>query len=71
METPYEILLWLAKRFLRRRRLKSVDDDDVRRTDNAACLYYKLTYEPKDSGELTMDFSDPVVVYDVKVGRCS
>ena len=23
-----------------------------RRTDNGACLYYKLTYEPKGSGEL-------------------
>ena len=53
MEAPYEIWLWLAKRFLRRRSLKSVDDDDGRRQmDNGACLYYKLTYEPKSSGEL-------------------
>ena len=51
MEAPYEIWLWLAKRFLRRRCLKSVDDGR-RRTDNGACLYYKLTYEPKGSGEL-------------------
>ena len=51
MEDPYEIWLLLAKRFLRRRCLKSVDDDG-RRTDNGACLYYKLTYEPKGSGEL-------------------
>ena len=28
MEAPYEILLWLALWFLRRRCLKSVDDDD-------------------------------------------
>ena len=26
MEAPYEILLWLAERFLRRRCLKNVDD---------------------------------------------
>ena len=25
-----------------------------RRTENGACLYYKLTYEPKGSGELKM-----------------
>ena len=52
MEAPYEIWLWLAKRFLRRC-LKSVDDRRLRwRMDNRACLYYKLTYEPKGSGEL-------------------
>ena len=55
MEAPYEIWLWLAKRFLRRRCLKSVDDGRRRRRkDNRACLYYKLTYEPKGSGELKM-----------------
>ena len=27
-----------------------------RRTDNGAILYYKLTYEPKGSGELIMHF---------------
>ena len=55
MEAPYEIWLWLAKQFLRRRCLKSVDDDGRPRgwrMDNRACLYYKLTYEPKGSGEL-------------------
>ena len=51
MEAPYEIWLWLAKRFLRRRCLKSVDDGQ-RQMDNGACLIYKLTYEPKGSGEL-------------------
>ena len=30
-----------------------VDDDDGRRIDNGACLYYKLPYEPKGSAELT------------------
>ena len=39
---PYEI--WLFKQFLRRRCSKSVDD--------GACLYYKLTHEPKGSDEL-------------------
>ena len=28
------------------------DGDDGRTTTDGACLYYKLTYEPKDSGEL-------------------
>ena len=28
-------------------------DDGRRRTDDGACTYYKLTYEPKGSGELT------------------
>ena len=31
---------------------KEVDDGRRRRTDNGACLYYKLTYEPKGSGVL-------------------
>ena len=30
-----------------------MDDGRRRRTDNGAYLYYKLTYEPKGSGELT------------------
>ena len=61
VQAPYEIWLWLAKWFLSRRYLKSVDDG--RRMDNGACLYYKLTYDPKGSGELkkqvgfgTLDF---------------
>ena len=45
MDAPYEIWLWLAKRFLRRRCLKSVDDrgmtDDRWMTE--AYLSYKLT----------------------------
>ena len=28
-----------------------------RRTDGEACLYYKLTYEPRGSGELKMNMS--------------
>ena len=32
IEAPYEIWLWLAQWFLRRRCLKSVDDDGRRRT---------------------------------------
>ena len=56
MEASYEVWLWLAKRFLRRRCFKSVDDDGRRRRmDNEACLYYKFTYEPKGSGELITD----------------
>ena len=47
MEAPYEIWLHFAKRFLRS--LKSEDDNGRRRR---ACLYYKLIYEPKGSGEL-------------------
>ena len=42
--------------FWRRRSLKMVDgrttDDNGQRTDDGACLYYKLTNEPKGSGEL-------------------
>ena len=54
MEASYEIWLWSAKTFQKRRCLKSVDNDGRRTTttDNGACLYYKLTYEPKGSGEL-------------------
>ena len=44
MEATYQI----SQRFLRRC-LKSVDDG---RTDDGACLYYKLTHAPKGSGEL-------------------
>ena len=55
-EAPYEIWLWLAQRFWRRRPLKMVDGHrtaDTRwRTDDGAYLYYKLTNEPKGSGEL-------------------
>ena len=47
MKVPYEIWLWLAKRFLGRRCLNSVDN--VRRTTEAY-LSYKLTNEPKGSG---------------------
>ena len=59
MKVSYEIWLWLAKWFLRRRHLKSVDDGrtDDRQTDSEACLYYKLTYEPKSSGELKLSIS--------------
>ena len=58
MEALYEIWLWLAKRFLRRRCLNSVDDGRrQRRPDNGACLYFKLTYEPKGSGELMIYLS--------------
>ena len=49
MEAAYEIWLWLAQRFLRKRCLQSVDEG---RTDDGACLYYKLTHEPKGSGKL-------------------
>ena len=48
MEAPHEIWLWLAQRFWRRRSLKSVDGQ----TDDGPWLYYKLTNEPKGSGEL-------------------
>ena len=27
--------------------------------DYGTCLYYKLTYEPKDSGELKIDLQHP------------
>ena len=42
IDASYNIWLWLAKRFQRRRTLKMVDDG---RTPGA-CLSYKLTYEP-------------------------
>ena len=57
MEAPYEIWLRLAQRFRRRRFFKMVDgrtDNRRRQTDDGACLYYKLTNEPKGSGELKM-----------------
>ena len=47
MEAQYEIWLRMGQLFLRCS--KSVDD---RQTDDGACLYYKLTHEPKGSGEL-------------------
>ena len=47
MESPYDIWLWLAQWFLRRKPLKSVDN---RRMTEPA--YYKFTYEPKSWGEL-------------------
>ena len=31
---------------------QTTDDNGRRRTDDRACLYYKLTNEPKGSGEL-------------------
>ena len=54
MEAPHEICLRLAQQFWRRS-LKMVDgwtDANGRWTDDRACLYYKLTSEPKGSGEL-------------------
>ena len=48
-EAPYEIWLRLDQRFWRRRSLKMVDGH---RTDDGPWLYYKLTNEPKGSGEL-------------------
>ena len=48
-ETPHEIWLWLASWFWRRRSLKMVDE---RQMDNGRLLYYKLSNEPKGSGEL-------------------
>ena len=52
MKAPHEIWIWLAKRFWRKRSLKMVDGrTDDGRTDGP-WLYYKLTNEPKGSGEL-------------------
>ena len=53
-EAPYEIRLWLAQQFWRRKSLKMVDGrtDNGRRTVDRPWLYYKLTNEPKGSGEL-------------------
>ena len=53
IEAPCEIWLWLAQRFWRRSCLKSVDGRMTDgRTDDGPWLYYKLTNEPKGSGEL-------------------
>ena len=46
-EAPYKIWLWLAQQFWRRS-LKMVDGQ----TTDRPWLYYKLTFEPKGSGEL-------------------
>ena len=51
LEAPYEIWLWLAQWFLRRRCLKSVDDD-WRWHMTEAYLSYKLTIWAFGSGEL-------------------
>ena len=42
-----------------------VDDNNWqrRRTDDTACLYYKLTYEPKGSGELINGY--PILSFDM------
>ena len=43
------------------------DDGRRRRTDNGACLYYKLTCEPKASGELKkidLELSADIVLKD-------
>ena len=58
-EAPCEIWLWLAQWFLRRSS-KSVDDGQMP-TDDGACLYYKLTYEPKESGELKLTMSRSMI----------
>ena len=47
-EAPYEIGLQLDHRFWGRRSLKMVDGQ----TEHAYTYYYKLTNEPKGSGEL-------------------
>ena len=39
--------------------------DGRRRTDNGACLYYKLNYEPKGSGGLKSLFCILQAVFDV------
>ena len=55
MEAPYEIWLQLAQR----RRCFKMLMDDVRRT-SMACLYYKLTSEPKGwsmQTDFEIDFS--------------
>ena len=54
MEAPYEIWLQLAQWLQRRRCFKMLAYDGRRTTDGGACLYYKLTNEPKGSGELKM-----------------
>ena len=56
IKAPYEIWLRLAQRFWRRRSLKMVDRQ---RTDDRPWLYYKLTNEHKDSGELKQYRNDP------------
>ena len=50
MEVPYELWLWLAKLLLRSGCLGVWMMDGW--MDNWACLHYKLTCEPKGSGEL-------------------
>ena len=56
MEAPYEIWLWLAKQFLRRRCIKSVDDDGRQTvTDDwrqGPTYTISSPIQPKGSGEL-------------------
>ena len=48
MEAPYDI--WLIGQAVSEE--KMFKEWGRRRIDNGACLYYKLTYEAKGSGEL-------------------
>ena len=57
-EAPNEIWLRLAQQFWRRRPLKMVDDRH--RMDDGPWLYYKLTNEPKGSGELKHKHGPPI-----------
>ena len=59
MKVPYEIWLQFAQRFWSRRSLNMTAGQwttDGQRTDDGACLYYKLTNEPKGSVELKRRF---------------
>ena len=58
MEAPYNIWLWLAQWLLTSVSRVWMTDDG--RTDSGARLYYKLTYEPKGSGELKIQ--DPISI---------
>ena len=46
--------------------LKGVDG----RTDGVACLYYKLNYEPKGSGELKMQAISKPIFGEKKLNFC-
>ena len=54
MEAPYEIWLWLVLigPVVLEKKMFENGGRRWRRTDDRACLYYKLTYEPKGLGEL-------------------
>ena len=63
MEAPYEIWLQLDQWLQRRRCFKMLAYDGWRTMDGGPCLYYKLTSEPKGSGELKTHRKNALTIF--------